>query len=66
LNSKLAWKLISIFRVWFQTFLGIEIAMHIKDIADGRFIWQVCLAAFIPVIIRWATPHDDFPDERSK
>jgi hypothetical protein len=64
LNNKIIWKFISIFRVWFQTFLGIEIAMHIKDVFNGKFLWQVCLAAFIPVIIRWATPMDDFPDER--
>jgi len=66
LNKTLQWKLISIFRVWFETFLTIEIVLHIKDVINGHFFWQVCLGAFVPVIIRWATPHDPFPDERLK
>ena len=60
------WRLISIARVWFQSFLAIEIAMHLKDLIDGAFFWQVCLAAFLPVIIRWSTPQDEFPDEKPK
>jgi len=60
------WKLISIFRVWFQAFLTIEIVLHIKDVISGTFLWQVCLCAFVPVIIRWATPQDEFPDEKLK
>jgi len=60
------WKLISIFRVWFQTFLTIEIVLHIKDVINGAFLWQVCLGAFVPVVIRWATPQDEFPDEKLK
>jgi hypothetical protein len=65
-NKTLQWKLISIFRVWFETFLTIEIVLHIKDVVNGHFLWQVCLGAFVPVIIRWATPHDPFPDEKLK
>jgi len=64
--NKHHWRIISIIRVWFQSFLAIEIAMHIKDLLDGSFFWQVCLAAFVPVIIRWATPQDEFPDEKLK
>lgn len=64
MNKHLAWKLVSIFRVWFQAFLAIEVALHIKDILSGAFLWQTCLGAFVPVIIRWATPQDQFPDER--
>jgi len=64
LNKTLVWKLISIFRVWFQTFLTIEVVLHIKDVINGAIFWQVCLGAFVPVIIRWATPQDQFPDER--
>ena len=60
------WRLISIARVWFQSFLAIEVALHIKDLISGRFFWQVCLGAFVPVIIRWATPQDEFPDEKLK
>jgi hypothetical protein len=63
MNRKFFWKIISIIRVWFQSFLSIEVAMHIKDLLDGRLLWQVCIAAFIPVLIRWATPSDRFPDE---
>jgi len=63
-NKKLMWRIISITRVWVQSFLAIEIAMHLKDIIDGAFFWQVCLAAFLPVVIRWSTPQDEFPDER--
>jgi len=66
INKLLLWKLISIFRVWFQSFLAIEVALHIKDLISGRFFWQVCLGAFVPVIIRWATPQDEFPDEKLK
>ena len=66
LNKTLVWKLISIFRVWFQTFLTIEVAIHVKDLISGHFFWQVCLGAFVPVIIRWATPQDQFPDEKLK
>jgi len=58
------WKLISIFRVWFQGFLSIEVALHIKDLLSEHFFWQVSLGAFVPVIIRWATPQDKFPNER--
>jgi len=65
-NKLLMWKLISIFRVWFQTFLTIEIVLHIKDVISGAFLWQVCLGAFVPVVIRWATPQDEFPDEKLK
>ena len=65
-NKLLIWKLISIFRVWFQTFLTIEIVLHIKDVISGAFLWQVCLGAFVPVVIRWATPQDEFPDEKLK
>jgi len=66
MNKRVMWKIISIFRVWFQSFLAFEIALHIKDIINGQFFWQVCLAAFIPVAIRWATPSDEFPDEKLK
>jgi len=52
--------------VWFQTFLTIEIVLHIKDVINGAFLWQVCLGAFVPVVIRWATPQDEFPDEKLK
>ena len=65
-NKLFMWKLISIFRVWFQTFLTIEIVLHIKDVISGAFLWQVCLGAFVPVVIRWATPQDEFPDEKLK
>ena len=60
------WQLISVARVWFQSFLTIEVAMHIKDLISRDFFWQGCLAAFVPVIIRWATPQDEFPNERQK
>ena len=63
MNRKFFWKIMSITRVWFQTFLSIEVAMHIKDLINGSFFWQVCIASFIPVAIRWATPSDQFPDE---
>lgn len=66
MNKRFTWKLISIFRVWFQGFLAIEVAIHVKDLISGHFFWQVCLGAFVPVIIRWATPQDQFPDERLK
>lgn len=66
MNQKFFWKIVSIARVWFQSFLAIEVAMHIKDLIKGGFIWQVCVAAFVPVVIRWATPHDEFPDEKVK
>lgn len=66
MSNKLIWKLVSIFRVWFQGFLAIEVAIHIKDILNGGFLWQTVLGAFVPVIIRWATPQDQFPDERLK
>ena len=66
LNKTLVWKFISIFRVWFQGFLAIEVAIHVKDLISGYFFWQVCLGAFVPVIIRWATPQDQFPDEKLK
>ena len=39
---------------------------HVKDLISGHFFWQVCLGAFVPVIIRWATPQDQFPDEKLK
>lgn len=64
MNKRLLWKVISVFRVWFQTFLTIEVVLHIKDVVNGHFFWQTCLGAFVPVIIRWATPQDQFPDER--
>ena len=64
MNKSLAWKLISIFRVWLQGFLAIDVALHMKDLLSGHFFWQTCLGAFVPVIIRWATPQDQFPDER--
>ena len=63
-NKHIMWKCISMFRVWFQTFLTIEIALHIKDVVNGHFFWQVCVGAFVPVVIRWATPNDEFPDEK--
>lgn len=63
MNKKLFWKIVSIIRVWFQSFLAIEVAMHLKDLINGKFFWQVCIAAFLPVAIRWATPNDQFPDE---
>ena len=66
MNKRFTWKLISIFRVWFQGFLAIEVALHVKDLISGHFFWQVCLGAFVPVIIRWATPQDQFPDEKLK
>lgn len=66
MNKRLTWKFISIFRVWFQGFLAIEVAIHVKDLISGHFFWQVCLGAFVPVIIRWATPQDQFPDEKLK
>jgi len=66
MNKDLMWRVISIARVWLQSFLAIEIALHIKDVINGQFFWQVCLAAFLPVVIRWATPQDEFPDERLK
>jgi len=66
MNKRFTWKLISIFRVWFQGFLAIEVAIHVKDLISGHFFWQVCLGAFVPVIIRWATPQDQFPDEKLK
>ena len=40
--------------------------MHISDVLNGKFLWKVCLGAFIPVVIRWATPTDAFPDEKEK
>jgi hypothetical protein len=66
MSNKFVWKLLSIFRVWFQTFLTIEVAMHISDVLNGKFLWKVCLGACIPVVIRWATPTDAFPDEKEK
>jgi hypothetical protein len=66
INKTVIWRVVSVFRVWFQTFISIEIALHIKDLMSGKFFWQVCLAAFLPVGIRWMTPQDQFPDERTK
>lgn len=63
INKRLMWKIISIARVWFQSFLSFEVVLHIKDIINFSNFWGVCLAAFIPVAIRWATPADQFPDE---
>jgi hypothetical protein len=66
MNKRFTWKFISIFRVWFQGFLAIEVAIHLKDLISGHFFWKVCLGAFVPVIIRWATPQDQFPNEKLK
>ena len=64
MNKKILWKLLSIVRVWFQSFLALEVALHLKDLINGKLLWQVCVASFVPVAIRWLTPSDEFPDER--
>lgn len=64
MNKIFFWKIISILRVWFQSFLSIEVALHIHDILSSKFFWKVCLSATIPVLIRWMTPSDRFPNEK--
>jgi len=66
MNKKFFWRIISVVRVWFQSFIAFDIALHIKDIIDGSYFWQTCLAAFIPVVLRWAAPNDEFPDEKAE
>ena len=60
-----AWKKISaITRVWFESFLAVEIGIHIKDFANLKLFMSATIAAIIPVALRWLNPRDSFPEEK--
>ena len=59
-----AWgKTQAISRTWFESFLAVEIGLHIKDFTQMTIVWQASFAAIIPVILRWLNPKDNFPKE---
>ena len=60
-----AWKKINaITRVWFESFLAVEIGIHLKDFADWKLLISATVAAVIPVALRWLNPRDSFPEEK--
>ena len=59
-----AWnKARAISRTWFESFLAVEIGLHLKDFTETTVLWQASLAAIIPVTLRWLNPKDSFPKE---
>jgi len=60
-----AWvKFRAISRTWFESFLAVEIGLHLKDFTEMTIVWQASLAAIIPVTLRWLNPKDSFPEEK--
>ena len=60
-----AWKKINaITRVWFESFLAVEIGMHLNDFVDWKLFISATVAAVIPVALRWLNPRDSFPEEK--
>ena len=61
-----AWnKIGAITRVWFESFLAVEIGIHIKDFANLKLFISATIAAVIPVALRWLNPKDSFPEENN-
>lgn len=57
-----AWaKVQAIGRTWFESFLAVEIGIHIKDFTNLKLFVSATIAAIIPVALRWLNPKDDFP-----
>jgi hypothetical protein len=60
-----AWgKINAITRVWFESFLAVEIGIHLKDFVDWKLFISATVAAVIPVALRWLNPRDSFPEEK--
>ena len=58
-----AWsKIRAISRTWFESFLAVEIGIHIKDFANLKLFISATIAAIIPVALRWLNPKDVFPE----
>jgi len=62
---KWAWvKIRAISRTWFESFLAVEIGIHLKDFTELKLFFQATVAAIIPVALRWLNPRDSFPEEK--
>jgi hypothetical protein len=60
-----AWsKIQAIGRTWFESFLAVEIGIHIKDFANLKLFASATIAAIIPVALRWLNPKDAFPEDK--
>jgi hypothetical protein len=60
-----AWeKIRAISRTWFESFLAVEIGIHLKDFANLKLFISATIAAIIPVALRWLNPKDNFPSEK--